>query len=347
MPAPAPAGLPSLAPAWLHAQAPAWLQSQVPAWLPGGNLQTIWPARVSRRPPLSALPPLQRERWPTPDDDFIDVDIAEAPTPQAPVLVLFHGLEGSSASHYAQGFAAAAAARGWGFALPHFRGCSGELNFAPRAYHSGDHQEIGWMLARCQQRFGRRLYAAGVSLGGNALLRWAGEAAAAARPLVRAVAAISAPLDLVAAGAAIDQGFNRWAYARMFLSTMKPKALRMWQRHPGLFDRDRLLAARTIFDFDDVFTGPVHGFAGAHDYWTRASAKPHLAAITVPALALNARNDPFVPAASLPLPHEAGPRVTVWRPANGGHCGFPAGRFPGHVLAMPQAVCGWLAAQGD
>ncbi len=323
----------------------AQLQAQVPAWLPGGNLQTLWPARLSRRP--LALPPLRRERWTTPDDDFVDVDIAEPPSPAAPVLVLFHGLEGSSASHYAQGFAAVATARGWGFALPHFRGCSGELNLAPRAYHSGDHQEIGWMLARCHQRFGRRLCAAGVSLGGNALLRWAGEAGTAARPLVRAVAAVSAPLDLVAAGLAIDQGFNRWVYARMFLATMKPKARRMWQRHPGLFDLDRLLAARTMFVFDDAFTAPLHGFASARDYWTRASAKPHLPAVAVPALALNARNDPFVPGASLPQAHEVGPLVTLWQPAKGGHCGFPAGGFPGHVLAMPQAVCDWLAAQGD
>lgn len=311
-----------------------------PAWLPGGNLQTIWPALFARRP---AAPPLHRERWTTPDGDFIDVDLA-AGAPGAPALVLFHGLEGSSASHYAQAFAAEAAARGWAFAIPHFRGCSGELNHAPRAYHSGDHEEIGWMLARLRQRFGVPLFAAGVSMGGNALLRWAGEAGSTAAADAAAVAAISSPLDLAAAGAAIDRGFNRLAYARMFLATMKPKALRKWQQHPGLFDRERLRAARTIFEFDDVFTAPLHGFAGTHDYWARASAKPHLARIRIPALALNACNDPFVPAASLPTAAEAGRHVTLWQPAHGGHCGFPAGRFPGHVQAMPAAVCDWLAA---
>ena len=311
-----------------------------PAWLPGGNLQTIWPALFARRP---AAPPLHRERWATPDGDFIDVDLAAA-APGAPALVLFHGLEGSSASHYAQAFAAEVAARGWSFAIPHFRGCSGELNHAPRAYHSGDHEEIGWMLARLRQRLGVPLFAAGVSMGGNALLRWAGEAGSTAAADVAAVAAISSPLDLAAAGAAIDRGFNRLAYARMFLATMKPKALRKWQQHPGLFDRERLRAARTIFEFDDVFTAPLHGFAGTHDYWARASAKPHLARIRIPALALNARNDPFVPAASLPTAAEAGRHVTLWQPAHGGHCGFPAGRFPGHVQAMPAAVCDWLAA---
>jgi predicted alpha/beta-fold hydrolase len=316
---------------------------RAPLWLPGGNLQTIWPARFAARP-VAAAPRLQRERWTTPDGDFIDVDFADG-TAGAPALVLFHGLEGSSASHYAQGFAAEAARRGWSVALPHFRGCSGELNQAPRAYHSGDHQEIGWILGRLRLRYGRPLHAAGVSLGGNALLRWAGEAGDAARQLTLAVAAISSPLDLTAAGAAIDRGFNRLAYARMFLATMKPKALRKWQQHPGLFDRQRLLAAQTIYAFDDVFTAPLHGFAGTPDYWARASAKPHLASIRVPTLALNARNDPFVPAASLPTAADAGRWVTLWQPEQGGHCGFPAGRFPGHVQAMPQAVCAWLAEQ--
>lgn len=314
---------------------------RAPVWLPGGNLQTIWPALFARRP---APPALRRERWTTPDGDFIDVDFAAA-APGAPALVLFHGLEGSSASHYAQAFAAEAAVRGWSFAIPHFRGCSGEINLAPRAYHSGDHEEIGWILARLRQRWGVPLFAAGVSLGGNALLRWAGEAGDRAAAITAAVAAISSPLDLAAAGAAIDRGFNRLAFARMFLATMKPKALRKWQQHPGLFDRDRVLAARTLFEFDDAFTAPLHGFAGTVDYWARASAKPHLARIRVPALALNARNDPFVPAASLPTAAEAGRHVTLWQPEQGGHCGFPAGRFPGHVQAMPAAVCDWFTGR--
>ncbi len=311
---------------------------QAPRWLPGGNLQTVWAARLARVP---AAPALRRERWHTPDGDFIEVDFAGPGGAAAPALVLFHGLEGSSQSHYARAFAAEAVARGWSVALPHFRGCSGPLNLAPRAYHSGDFEELGWMLGRLHRHFGRPLLAAGVSLGGNALLRWAGEAGSRAGDVVQAVAAISAPLDLAAAGAAIDRGFNRQVYARMFLATMKPKALRKWQQHPGLFDRERLARVRTIAEFDDTFTAPLHGFAGVHDYWARAAAKPHLAHIRVPALALNAGNDPFVPAAS--LPRVGGGWVTLWQPADGGHCGFPGGRFPGHVRAMPQAVCDWLA----
>jgi uncharacterized protein len=123
---------------------------------------------------------------------------------------------------------------------------------------------------------------------------------------------------------------------------MKPKALGKWAQHPGLFDREALMQARDLYEFDKIFTAPLHGFASTEDYWARASAKPHLPRIRIPALALNACNDPFVPEASLPRPEDAGPCVTLWQPAHGGHVGFPSGRFPGHVLAMPEAVSGWL-----
>lgn len=317
---------------------------RAPWWLPGGNLQTIWPALYAR-PRTAEAPAYMRERWRAPDGDFIDVDHVPA-MPGAPWLVLFHGLEGSSASHYAVAFAQAARGRGWHFSVPHFRGCSGEPNLAPRSYHSGDHAEIGWILARIRARADAPVFAAGVSLGGNALLRWAQEAGHTAATVVRALAAVSAPVDLAAAGDAIDRGLNRLIYTRMFLRTMKPRALAKLRQHPGLFDRERLLAARTLHDFDDCFTAPLHGFAGVDDYWRRASAKPHLQAIRIPALVFNARNDPFVPAASLPGPHEVGAQVTLWQPQDGGHVGFPAGRWPGHVHAMPQAVCEWLAAAG-
>jgi predicted alpha/beta-fold hydrolase len=317
---------------------------RAPWWLPGSHLQTIWPA-LSSRSHSARSPGYARERWRAPDGDFIDVDHLPAAA-GAPWLVLFHGLESSSSSRYAVAFAQAARARGWHFVVPHFRGCSGELNLAPRSYHSGDFAEIGWVLGRIRAAAGVPVVAAGVSLGGNALLRWAEEAGNTAASVVRAVAAISAPVDLTAAGAAIDRGLNRLIYARMFLRTMKPRALAKWQQYPGLFDRERLVAARTLRDFDDCFTAPLHGFDGAEDYWRRASAKPHLDAIRVPALMLNARNDPIVPDASLPRAHEVGSHLTLWQPHDGGHVGFVAGRWPGHVHAMPDAVCDWLAQAG-
>jgi len=317
-----------------------------PAWVPGGNLQTIWPALFSRR--VFGHPPrYRRERWETPDADFIDVDFLQTSSVQEstatrPLLVLFHGLEGSSRSHYAEAFADYAREQGWAYAVPHFRGCSGEINRAPRAYHSGDHEEIGWVLSRLKAAHGGPLIAVGISLGGNALLRWAEEAGHTAAQVARGVAAVCSPIDLAAGGWAIGRGFNRLVYTRMFLNTMKPKAMQKLSQFPGLFDPQALASARDLYEFDNVFTAPLHGFRSTEDYWARASAKPHLASIRVPALVVNARNDPFVPAWCLPSQAEVGEQVTLWQPAHGGHVGFPHGRLPGHVRGMPEAVGGWL-----
>ncbi len=323
---------------------------RAPAWLPGGNLQTIWAALYARR--VAGAPiAYRRERWDTPDGDFVDADwLNPGPSGDAgadasrPLLVLFHGLEGSSRSHYAEAFADVARERGLRFVVPHFRGCSGELNRAPRAYHSGDHEEIGWILARVRERHAGPVVAVGISLGGNALMRWAAEAGEAASRVARAVAAVCSPLDLAAGGAAIGRGFNRLVYTSMFLRTMKPKALAKLAQHPGLFDREALLAARDLYAFDNLFTAPLHGFRDTEDYYARASAKPHLHRIRLPALALNACNDPFVPAASLPVAGAVGAHVTLWQPAQGGHVGFPRGGLPADVRWMPEAVAGWLLA---
>jgi predicted alpha/beta-fold hydrolase len=315
---------------------------RAPWWLPGGNLQTIWPALYARRTAGEA-PSYRRERWTTPDGDFLDLDwLDTGGTRASTLLVLFHGLEGSSRSHYAEAFADVARERGTGFVVPHFRGCSGELNAAPRAYHSGDYQEIGWILQRLRERHAGTIVAAGVSLGGNALMRWAGEAGEGASRLASAVASVCSPLDLAAGGQAIGRGFNRLVYTTMFLRSMKPKALAKLAQHPGLFDREALLAARDLYEFDNIFTAPLHGFRDTDDYYARASAKPHLHRIRIPALALNARNDPFVPAASLPGVNEVGEHVILWQPEQGGHVGFPAGAWPSDVRAMPAAVVEWL-----
>jgi predicted alpha/beta-fold hydrolase len=316
---------------------------RAPLWLPGGNLQTIWPAVFARRT-RAARPEYRRERWTTPDGDFLDLDWLKAPTRGNTLLVLFHGLEGSSRSHYAEAFADFAARHGLGYVVPHFRGCSGEINLAPRAYHSGDVEEIAFILARLRERHSGPMVAVGVSMGGNMLMRWAGEVQEDASRYVEAVASVCSPLDLAAGGRAIGRGFNKMVYGTMFLRTMKPKALLKWAQHPGLFDREALLAARDLYEFDQVFTAPVHGFSGTTDYWTQASALPRLEQIRVPALALNAKNDPFVPADSLPKPREVGRYVTLWQPATGGHVGFATGWPPGNVWLMPDTVGSWLLA---
>lgn len=337
------------------------MQYRAPRWMAGqgmvaGNVQTIWPALCShahaeRRSPDHVH--YQRQRWDTPDGDFIDVDrlparVAQAhggvaQAPARPMLVLFHGLEGSSQSHYARAFAHWAHAQGWDYVVPHFRGCSGEVNRAPRAYHSGDHAEADWILRRLALGHAGPMLAVGVSLGGNVLLRWAQEAGEQASQVVRAVAAISAPIDLAAAGWAIGSGFNRQVYTRNFLKSMKPKALVKLAQFPGLADEAALRAARDLYEYDNAFTAPIHGFANTEDYWSRCSAKPGLASMrSLPTLVLNARNDPFVPASCLPTRAEVGPAVTLWQPHEGGHVGFAAGRFPGHVADLPQAVGQWL-----
>jgi predicted alpha/beta-fold hydrolase len=325
---------------------PSFSNHRAPWWLPGGHLQTIWPSLFSRAD--DGTPPVyRRERWTTPDHDFIDVDFLQQPTgqasAQAPLLILFHGLEGSSRSGYAQAFACLARAQGWSYAVPHFRGCSGELNLAPRAYHSGDFEEVEWILARMVERQGGPVLAVGISLGGNMLLRWAEESGTQAGQKARAVAAVCSPIDLAAGGHAIGRGFGRHTYTRMFLKTMKPKAIAKLRQHPGLFDERRLRDARDLYEFDNVFTAPLHGFRDTDDYWKRASAKPHLRDIRIPALVLNALNDPFVPADSLPKQREVGSHVTLWQPRHGGHVGFAQGALPrGNALAMPTAVVDWL-----
>lgn len=326
------------------------LAAASPGWLAGGgkvggNLQTLWPAVISKRL-VATMPRYRRERWATPDDDFIDIDwldSGEEPFEAArPLLVLFHGLEGSSASHYARGFAQAAAQRGWRYAVVHFRGCSGEPNLTARAYHSGDFEEIAWILERFRSHHRGPLRAVGVSLGGNALLRWAEECGESASRCADAVAAVSSPVDLAAGGHAIGHGFNRHVYTRMFMRSLRPKVLLKLKRYPGLFDRERMLAARDLYDFDNLYTAPVHGFRDTDDYWRRASAKPYLHSIRIPALLLNALNDPFVPAASLPRTAEVGSSVTLWQPARGGHGGFASGAFPGHLDGVPSQVLEWL-----
>jgi predicted alpha/beta-fold hydrolase len=313
---------------------------RAPWWLPGGHAQTIVPARLLAAPRVS----YRRERWDTPDGDFIDVDfaLAEPADPAAPLLMLFHGLEGGSQSHYARLVMHAGVQRGWRALVVHFRGCGGEPNRLLRAYHSGDSAEIDWILRLAARRWPlARRFAAGISLGGNALAKWAGERGAQAQELLCAAAAVCAPLDLSAGGHALGRGFNL-VYARYFLATLRPKALAKAARFAGELDAARIAASRTLYDFDDAYTAPVHGFAGALDYWHRASAKPLLADVRMPLLLLNARNDPFVPAASLPLAAEVSAQVSLDQPPHGGHVGFFAQRAADMRWFLPARLFRWF-----
>jgi len=321
---------------------------QAPLWLPGGHAQTIYAALLMPRPRVA----WRRERWDTPDGDFIDLDWIDHQLQDSsfkfqgapPLVVLFHGLEGNSRSHYATAIMAAARDAGTSGVVVHFRGCSGEPNRLPRAYHSGDAREIDWILRRLRQRHpGAPLFAAGVSLGANALLKWLGETGADAGAVVDRAAAISAPVDLMAAGAALGQGFCR-LYTRNFLATLRPKALAKLARHPGLYDANAVRASRNLRDFDNVVTAPLHGFRDTDDYWTRASSKAGLVHVRVPTLVLNARNDPFLPAAALPGADEVSGAITLEQPADGGHVGFVGGAPPGNFEWLPRRLLAFFGA---
>lgn len=307
---------------------------RAPFWLPGGHAQTIVPALFARLPVVT----YRRERWDTPDGDFIELDWLDhgsaAPVAaDAPLLVLFHGLEGSSASHYARAMAAAARERGWRAVVPHFRSCSGPLNLMPRFYHLADSSEVDWVLRRLRRQHRGPLVAAGVSLGGNVLLHWLSQRREDAS-IVTAAAAISAPLDVHAGGKMLAEGFGM-IYTRSFLKTLKVKAQQKLTQYPGLFDGYAMLSARNMYEFDDVVTAPLHGFRNADDYWTRATVRPLLGEIKVPTLVLNARNDPFLPGTALPAQKDVAASVRLEQPLHGGHVGFMTGPFPGRY--------GWLA----
>jgi hypothetical protein len=350
---------------------------RAPLWLPNSHIQTIVPALFARLPAVS----YRRERWDTPDGDFIELDwlVHEPPAGQrraanpaarvtvgtqpgtahgasltlgnpahdggpcshAPLFVLFHGLEGSSASHYARTLMATARELGWHGVVPHFRSCSGPLNLLPRFYHLADSAEVDWVLRRLRETHRGPIVAAGVSLGGNVLLRWLGERRQDASFLT-AAAAISAPLDVHAGGRMLSQGFGK-IYTRSFLKTLKTKALQKLEQYPGLFDANAMLASRTLYEFDNVVTAPLHGFRDTDDYWTRATTRPLLPEITVPTLVLNARNDPFLPGAVLPGRHEVSAVIELDQPQHGGHVGFMTGPFPGRLDWLSQRVFNYLS----
>ncbi|MFK7965411.1 MAG: YheT family hydrolase [Burkholderiaceae bacterium] len=309
-----------------------------PAWLPGAHLQTIFVATLAPRGDVT----YERQRWQTPDGDFIDVDFVRPDGEPKGLVALFHGLEGNSSSQYALSVMRQTKAAGLIGCVPHFRGCSGEPNLAPRAYHSGDSREIHWILERLAQDYPLiPRYAAGVSLGGNALLKWAGEQGESASELVRAVAGISAPQDLRAGASALSRGFSR-IYAHNFFKTLRAKCLIKLEQHPGLINREQMLRANDFFAYDDAVTARMHGFHSCFDYWERSSSKQFLPAIRVPTLVFNARNDPFLPARHLAQPEAVSSAVQLAYPDTGGHVGFLNGSFPGRIDWLGENLVHWF-----
>ena len=309
-----------------------------PFWLLGGHLQTIYAATWAGAPQVA----YHRERWELPDGDFVDADWVEPEVTGAnlPIVVLFHGLEGNSQSNYARALMAATQAKGWRGVVIHFRGCSGEPNRLPRVYYAGDTPEIQLLLSRVRENAPEApIYAVGFSLGANALLKWLGESGEAANSIITKAAAVSAPMDLAASANALDSGLNRLLYTPRFVSSMRPKALAMAERFPGLLDVEKIKSAKTIHDIDNAVTAKLYGATDADDYYVQNASKPWLPQISLPTLILNAKNDTFIPQESLPAVAEVSSFVTLEYPATGGHAGFVGqdNWLPNHLLDFFEA----------
>jgi predicted alpha/beta-fold hydrolase len=244
---------------------------------------------------------------------------------------VLHGLEGTIRSHYLQGVLGAAARRGWSADALIFRTCNGETTQAPRLYHSGETTDLALVVERLvHEQPGQPLALAGFSLGGNVLLKWLGERGNELPTEVRAAAAVSVPFDLERGSRFIERGFAR-VYTRHFLRTLRSKARVKLERDPGLFDASALERARTLFEFDDAVTAPVHGFENAADYYRRSSSLGFLSSIRRPTLLLSAYDDPFLPPAVLREVERlarGNPHVTIEFHQRGGHVGFISGHVP-------------------
>jgi predicted alpha/beta-fold hydrolase len=295
-------------------------------WLPGPHAQTLWGRFARSRAGVA----VEMECFATDDGDGLELHHLDAPA-GAPRVLMLHGLEGSHRSHYVAGVLKTARARQWGASVLVFRGCGSTPNLARRFYHSGETQDLAAVFQNLSTRWKNTpWFLVGVSLGGNVLLKWLGEVSNDIDHRIIAAAAISVPFDLEAGSRFISRGFSR-VYEQSFLRSLRRKALAKLGRYPALFDNARLNNAKTIYDFDDAVTAPVHGFASAHDYYERSSALRFLTGIRVPTLLLSARDDPFLPRRVLDEVERKAlqnTRLMTEFHERGGHAGFVGGRWP-------------------
>ena len=296
---------------------PAW-------WLPGANLQTLWPYFFRRKTQLD----LASERLELPDGDFVDLCLTA--NAGNPIVVVFHGLEGCVDSHYVKPLLAAVEKRGWHGVFMHFRGCSGEYNRLERSYHSGDTGDIGFLMDHLHRLYpGVPIAAAGYSLGGNALLKYLGEADRKGQ--VHAAATVSVPYILAEGARRLKTGFSR-VYQRRLLGLLKRKITGKFSRRDCPFDLDEVHKLNDFFRFDDRITAPLHGFAGVMEYYMRSSSRPFLKTVNVPSLLIHARDDPFMTEDVIPEDDELSECVQLELAKTGGHIGFVSGRVPGYAL---------------
>ena len=298
------------------------------------HLQTVYPTLFRRVPLVTDL----RERIETADGDFIDLDWARSNNSQR-LAVITHGLEGHSQSAYCQGMAQALQAAGWNVMAWNFRGCSGEPNRVLRSYHSGATGELKIVLDHI---FATTAYTAvslvGFSLGGNLTLKYIGDLGAAIDQRICGAVGVSIPCDLASSAKQLERWQNRIYMAR-FMRTLRKKVREKAARFPGVLDLEDLDTVLTFAEFDDRYTGPIHGFEGADDYWRQSSCLPVLGEIKVPTLLINAQDDPFLTLKC--FPHEAAlanPCLNLETPKHGGHLGFVSFRDEGFYWSEQRAV---------
>ena len=302
---------------------------RAPRWLRGPHAQTVFTSLpwVWKSPNT-----LRREELELPDGDVTAVDwLAESDQlpGNAPLLVVLHGLEGSSNSSYARMIMDAALNRGWRACVLNFRDCGDYRNRLPRRYHAGETNDLRYFLDSLQAGSSPdntgSLLAVGYSLGGNVLLKYLGESGENT-PLL-AAGAVCVPLDLHQCAEALNTGLSK-GYQHYLLKRMKNSVRRKFDRHTAAFDWDRAMAARTFAEFDDAVTAPLHGFEGKQDYYDRSSAAGYLATIRRPTLVINALDDPFMTPDVVPEPEQLSDQVTLEVSENGGHVGFISGGTP-------------------
>jgi len=314
------------------------LQSYEPSrLLQGGHRQTIWPSLFRTVEDVT----YQRERFELADGDFLDLDWMRGGTPEAPVAIIAHGLEGSSERAYVKGLVRALHRRGWDVLAWNLRGCSGEPNRLLRTYHSGVSDDLDAIVQHVLGRGVRQLAVLGFSLGGNVTLKWLGEQGERIDSRIVAGVGISVPVDL-AGSARVMEGLSRRLYMVRFLRSLTEKMREKATRFPGEIELAGLEKMRTFAEFDGQFTAPIHGFASADDYWRRASSLPLLSEIRIPTLLVNALDDPFLSASCYPAEvASSSPDLTLLTPRWGGHVGFMA---PGGEYWSETVTAQFLAA---
>ena len=281
-----------------------------------GHLQTIIPG-LFRRIKIKGL---KRERWETPDGDFIDVDWLKKSVKR--LVILCHGLEGDSRRPYILGMLKTLAAKNFSTLSWNFRSCSGEINKLRKFYHSGATEDLHFVVHQAIERFKpKEIFIIGFSLGGNLTLKYLGENRNLS-PLIKKAVVISVPIDLASSCRKMMNYENR-LYEIRFLRSLKGKVILKEKLMPGSFDLKPLSSIQHLWDFDDIYTGPIHGFKNAPDYYEKCSSINFLKKISIPTLIINAKNDPFLSEECYPDSQQiSNPGITTIFTDKGGHCGF-------------------------